>query len=182
MEYHFIFNKKDGWWLKITTPEELLEFWNIYDSVLEHALNQLPLTKEFGNGPNHATARECLIGFHAKTNHISYKEAKHDISVTLKKAQFQSLEEKGAIYINQCLGWNAINKPTEQFIIKKSFTFPKFTKENVKIAKFPFGGKHYYIYIDGILIRDGDTLKWNSYKEAKKFADELIKEEESEIF
>ena len=47
------------------------------------------------------------------------------------------------------------------------------------MKQFP-GGEHYYAYIGDMQVRDGDTLKWNSYQEAYEMALSLLEENEKE--
>ena len=52
--------------------------------------------------------------------------------------------------------------------------FPDFKIDQIKIESFP-GGKHFYAYIDNMPVRDGDTIKWDTYKEAYDYAATLVK-------
>lgn len=52
--------------------------------------------------------------------------------------------------------------------------FPIMKKEKIKITKFPMGN-HFYVYIDGVQIRRGKDLKFNTYKTAYDFALKYVK-------
>ena len=172
MSYTFVYTKKDGWWLKISTIEQLLEYWKVYDGIFTNASERIKTTKEFGRGMNHANEVECSIGFHARSNKLLLDEAAHEMLCDLKKEQYKALIEHGAIYINRKNGWNMIHRNGEQFVHKSELKFPNFKTGDIKIEKFPVG-THYYLYIDGVQIRDGDKLKWDSYQEAAEFAEQF---------
>lgn len=168
MSYSFVFNKKDGWWLKITTIEQLMEYWNEYNSILDTSLSHIRQTKEFGRGMEHADAIDMLLGFYAKAHKLSFDDAKNALLSDLRKSQYRALNDYGCIYVNSKHGWNYVDRPTEQFVCKNELIFPNFQTGKVKIEKFPLGN-HFYIYVDGIQIRDGDTVKWNTIEDAKEF-------------
>ena len=59
------------------------------------------------------------------------------------------------------------------FVRRKELVFPNFKRDEIRIKKFP-NGEHYYAYIDDMQVRDGDTLKWNTYEEAYNQALSMI--------
>lgn len=63
----------------------------------------------------------------------------------------------------------------DKFVRRKQLVFPDFKKNEIRVEQFP-NGKHYYAYIDDTQVRDGDILKWNTYKEAYDKALEYIVE------
>lgn len=78
------------------------------------------------------------------------------------------------IYINKNFGWNVADKEIEQFIHKNNFDFPIMKSEKIKIKQFPMG-VHFYVFIDGVQLRQKDNLKFDSYQEAFEFAQKYIK-------
>ena len=88
-----------------------------------------------------------------------------------------SLQETGAIYINRVGGYHGYYKDSKEngFVRRKELVFPDFKKDEIRIKKFS-NGEHYYAYIDDMQVRDGDTLKWNTYEEAYKQAIYFIEE------
>lgn len=170
MNFTFIYNKNDGWLLKITTLEQLLEYWKYFDEIMEQAIVSMKETKEFGNKYRHANDIEALIGSFSSLRFSTYEDTKNSILLDLRKAQYNSFVEDKVIYINKNHGWNSIEKDVEQFVHKNIIEFPKSLKNGkINIKKFPLGN-HYYLYIDDIQIRDGNKLKWNTYEEAENFA------------
>lgn len=175
MSYTFIYNKKDGWWLKISSLRELMIYWETYTDLFEKSLEKLPKTKEFGHGMEHADTIDTMIGFYARSHKITFEEAKTDLLCDIKKEQYKALNENGFIFINHKHGWNSIDRKTEQFVHRRNLIFPDVKNGKVKIEKFPLGN-HYYVFIDDIQLQNGDTLKWNTPEEAKEFVDNFIKE------
>ena len=175
MSYTFVYNKKDGWWLKISSLRELMIYWETYTDLFEKSLEKLPKTKEFGCGMEHADTIDTMIGFYARAHKITFEEAKTDLLCDIKKEQYKALNENGFIFINRKHGWIAVDRETEQFVHRRNLVFPDVKNGKIKIEKFPLGN-HYYVFVDDIQLRNGDTLKWNTPEEAKEFVDNFIKE------
>lgn len=178
MSYTFVYNKKDGWWLKISSLRELMIYWETYTDLFEKSLEKLPKTKEFGCGMEHADTIDTMIGFYARSHKITFEEAKTDLLCDIKKEQYKALNENGFIFINHKHGWNSIDRKTEQFVHRRNLVFPDVKNGKIKIEKFPLGN-HYYVFIDDIQLRNGDNLKWNTPEEAKEFVDNFIKENQN---
>ena len=175
MSYTFICTENNEWWLKISTVEQLLEYWNnIFNPKIKEALDGIRKTKEFGRGLNHCDAIQAAIGFMARGEKLSYEEAYEKILFDTRIAQYKAIDNGDTVYINKKLGWNTDFKVVEQFVHKQKFEFPVMKKDKIKIEKFPLGN-HYYVFIDGVQLRQGENLKFNSYKEAEDFANKYIK-------
>ena len=175
MSYTFVYNKKDGWWLKISSLRELMIYWETYTDLFEKSLEKLPKTKEFGCGMEHADTIDTMSGFYARSHKITFEEAKTDLLCDIKKEQYKALNENGFLFINHKHGWNSVDRKTEQFVHRRNLVFPDVKNGKIKIEKFPLGN-HYYVFIDDIQLRNGDTLKWDTPEEAKEFIDNFIKE------
>lgn len=170
MSYTFICTPEKEWYLKITKIEDLVEYWtNIFNPRLQRALDTIKNTKEYGRTMNHCDVLQMLIGETARSKHLSFHEAYDDIVYRHRIAQYQALCNDKAIYINKNFGWNALPHEAEQFIHKDSFEFPVMKPDKIQIKQFPMGS-HFYVFIDGVQIRQKDNLKFNSYHEAFEFA------------
>lgn len=169
MSYTFVFTQKDGWWLKITNLEALIEYWKIYTDMFEASYERLPQTKEFGRGMLHADTIGTMIAFYAKSNKLLHSEAKEELLCNLKKEQYKAFLENGVIFINKEHGWNTIGRKAEQFVHRSELIFPDFVKGEIKVERFMLG-HHYYVFMDGVQLRDGDCVKWNTPEEAYAFA------------
>ena len=174
-KFTFICTPDKHWFLKITTIEELLEYWKVFNNTMQKELDTIHKTKEFGKGMYHATYFQSVISVHARAENQSYKKAFEDITFDVRKSQYHALLEHSAIYINRNMGWSIDDKrQTEQFIHKSEFQFPRMKDEFLKIEKFPLG-QHYYVFIDGVQLRKDTNLKFNTYDEAALFAQNYLK-------
>lgn len=45
--------------------------------------------------------------------------------------------------------------------------------EKIEVKQFPMG-KHYYAFVDGVQLKQGERVKFDSYKEAFNFAKEFV--------
>ena len=104
-------------------------------------------------------------------------ELSHDKHFAMAKA----LREGNLIYLNQKGGWHVGKDERDaEWVRRKELIFPVFKHNQISIEKFP-SGTHFYAYVDGLQVRNGDQLKWDTYDEARKFAQKWImnaKEEE----
>ena len=66
-------------------------------------------------------------------------------------------------------------KDKEYAVVKREkLVFPKFDKNDIRIEKFPYGA-HYYAYVGDVQVKDGTTLKWNTYEEARRQAEKYVR-------
>ncbi len=165
MTWKFIY-KNGGWWLKISSIQELTEYHHKVDSNrMAHGLLNCAYSKEFGHGMEHADALGTAIGLHAVLKKTSPVMSMFDLHSTKVKMQAEEIKKGLNVYINDNGGWHSGKNDYSQWITKDKLVFPDFKKNQIKIEKFPMGN-HYYAYIDGLQVRNGDTLKWNTYEEA----------------
>lgn len=177
MKYRFIY-KNDGWWLKVSTVEELYDYHNNVESsrMAKGFENYLCSTDFFETGNKSANSLGYLIGL--RTNKSTCKSAIDitcDIQYEKYKSQLEYLVKGYNIYINRYGGWHFGKNDFNQWVDRNKIIFPNFTKDKIKIEKFS-GGNHFYVYIDDMQVRDGDTLKWNTYEEAYNHAIKYINE------
>ena len=171
MKYRFIY-KNGGWWLKISTIEELLDYHNNVESsrMAKGFENYLHAKEFFETGDKHANSLGYLIGLRREND-----PSKSPIEITCNlqyekyETQLEYLSKGYNIYINNCGGWHFGKNDFTQWVDRDKLVFPTFTKNQIKIEKF-IGGEHFYAYIDGMQVRDNDTLKWNTYEEAYNHA------------
>lgn len=175
MSYTFICNADNEWYLKISTVEQLLDYWdNIFNKKIKEAFEGIMDTKEFGRGMMHCNEIQAAIGFMSRGEKISYQEAYEKILFDTRIAQYKAIDSGNCVYVNRKLGWNSEENKTEQFVHKTNFEFPIMSKDRLKIEKFPLG-RHFYVFIDGVQIRQNENLKFNTYEEALSFAKKYLK-------
>lgn len=174
-EYIFVW-KYDGWWLKINTPEQLFDYYEKTEGKWSKAFSNLINSKEFTkSGKEHADTLSYYIGTYGANSHLNPIQAFTCVRTEMMETQLNYLLECGEIYINKMGGYHCKSKEKEysQFVRRKEFVFPDFKENEIKIERFP-GGNHFYAYIGDMQVRDGDTLKWNTYEEALSKAKELV--------
>ena len=177
-------NGKTRWWLKLSSEEEVLRFWETnecFDRDREH----YEKVKKYSHDDRTAVTHSEFGGVAQR-----YEKDLYDLSGTgiggydlLKADQLRTilrmLNETGAAYVNAKMGVNGENPGfrTVGFLRKKELEFPRYHDSDIRIKRFD-DGKHYYAYIGDIQVRDGDVLKWDTYDEAymqaKKYSETKI--------
>lgn len=178
MRYRFIY-KNGGWWLKISTVEELNDYYiNVESSRIANGFDDFLQSDDFfetGRRPTKSTLG-YLIGLRNENQpHKSSIEIALDIQYEKFSSQLEYLNKGYNIYINHVGGWHFGKNDFTQWVDRDKIIFPNFKKDQIRIKQFN-GGEHFYAYIDDMQIRDGDTLKWNTYKEAYDYALHYIDE------
>lgn len=173
----YMFVWKDGcWWLKINEPDQLFDYYEKTDSRWSDEFYNLIMSKEFGeNGDRHATPIAYAIGSRGARLGMNPIEATMDFRATVLGNQLSALLEYGEIYINKNGGYHfkTRGETYTQFLRRKEFIFPDFKSSDIRVKTFP-GGEHFYAYIGDMQVKDGDIMKWNTYKEAYDKAKELV--------
>ena len=161
-----------GWWLKLTNAEELAEYHAEHNGRYGRAFQNILDERNAGSegilhGKNAAEMPlTYAIYYHALNRRISPIEACIEISGSVANAQLEALKSQGFIYVNRMGGWCWKPMGTiRQTFLKEGFSFPDFGKDDIRISRWP-GGQHYYAHIGSMEVRDGDTIKWDSYQEA----------------
>lgn len=179
MSYTFICTPQKTWWLKLTTMEQLQEYWKqVFDPKMQQTLSTISDTREYGNGQHHCDNLHDLIGVLAQHKRVSFTDSHSQVLLDMRTSQEQALRKHGTIYINRDLGWNVGSKEVEQFVHRNSFDFPVMKADRVKIERFPYG-THYYVFIDGVQLRCGNDVKFATEQEALKFAQKYISSNKS---
>lgn len=181
MEYTFVW-KNNGWWLKISSPEELFNYWDKKDNIWSQTLFNMINSKEFGNGEKHADFLTCCVGTYGENRGLSMIRAVSDFAGEVKAQQLEFLLKYGALYFNENGGYHfdTVKKKTYTHFVKKDrLRFPYYEKKDIRIEKFP-RGTHFYAYVGDLQIKDGDTLKWDTYKEAYNKALEVVEDDYEE--
>lgn len=176
-EFTFIF-MNDGWWLKVSTVEELKQYLLETESNWEGILDNLLNSKEFIRyGNEHDGEIATSIGFFGLNGidaTILFRERIiSDQLNEIKNGNTIVINSVGGYFILNDKGLNGDTKKYSQWCKRKELKFPDFSKENLKIERFPLGN-HWYIYLDGVQLRDKDKIKWNSYEEAYNYASKFI--------
>ncbi len=176
MKYLFVF-KNNTWWLKIKDVDALFDYSDKTGGRWENAFNSLIHSKEFyKDGKEHASNLAFTIGTYGSRRGMNAIEAVADFRASILKSQIDLLLEGYTLFINENGGYHCNfegDEPYSQFIWRNEFVFPNFSKSEIRIKKFP-GGEHFYAFIGDMQVRDGDTLKWNTYEEAMAQAQKVV--------
>lgn len=183
MEWLFILKDKgthnQGWWLKIQSVDELIEYIKITQPVRnEKIFDNYSHGKEWNEyHPSFKNNSHCtfiseapvtdVVVRHGANNNMTFFEALSSFNRMVALQQLEAIQKHGAIYINRRGGYHSFYSKDEEhgFVRRKELIFPQFKKNEIRIKKYPYGN-HFYAFIDDMQVRDGDTLKWNTYEEA----------------
>lgn len=180
-------NHDGGWWLKLESPEEVIEYLELTghkfgDAALNLALNLNNKNEnkyEIGSLEYHMDAFNRIHGGTLFGNAIS-------MGHMAGKAYLDHIYDDGFVYINCVGGCNSCDWTEHMIEYREKIIFPNYTKKDIKITTFkPIENTyacfreddynyHYYAYIGDVQIRDGDKLKWDTEEEARAFAEKLV--------
>ena len=167
-KYRFVY-KNGGWWLKISTIEELndyLKCTGLKNPIVRGFRNAIN-SKEFTGDSTkpHMTTAGYLINLRAENDETGLFQAACSLAVQADSAKVDALRNGNDLYFNRNGGWHYGKHDYMQWYDSEKLIFPDFDKSQIKVERFP-AGEHYYTYIDNMQVRDGDTLKWDTYDEA----------------
>ena len=166
MKYRFIF-KNGGWWLKISSVEELTEYDKktaLRNPIARGFLNSIHTEIFHTKGIEPTTAGD-LIKLRAENSDMSLFQSACSFTIQSDSAKITQLMKGYSLYFNRDGGWHYGKNDYTQWCDRDKLIWPDFKIDQIKIEKFP-NGEHFYAYIDSMQVRDGDTLKWNTYEEA----------------
>ena len=192
MEWLFVLKDKGtsnaGYWLKISSVDELVEYMKTTNPTrYGKAFENYVYGKDYDGITNsHRPHLDAEPLTQAIIMNAQNMKEKYDVAMNIFQAiesfssmvamnMLNSLQECGAIYINRVGGYHGYYKSSEEngFVRRKELVFPDFKKDEIRIKQFS-NGEHYYAYIDDMQVRNGDTVKWNTYKEAYEQALSMI--------
>lgn len=177
-----------GWWLKISSADELCDYyeltlptrngrvvenytygkeWNAYHPSIKNE-SHCPHRKE-------AALTDAVVRYASERNY-SIIQALNSFTAMVAEQQLDTIRECGAIYVNRMGGYHGYYEKDKEYAIVKreKLVFPKFDKNDIRIEKFPYGA-HYYAYVGDVQVKDGTTLKWNTYEEARRQAEKYVR-------
>lgn len=183
--------KDNGWWLKVQSIDELTEYYKITaptrnGKVFENYFYGKewnwahPCHKNTEHCPHYAESglTDAVVRYGSQNN-LSIYQAIQGFSGMILSQQAESILKSGAIYINQVGGYHSAH-PSDRvsaIIYRDDLVFPDYNKSQIKITKFPYGN-HYYAHIGDLEVKDGSTIKWNTYEEAYKHALAILDRQE----
>lgn len=91
-----------------------------------------------------------------------------EFGMTLHK----DIVKNGETFVNP-VGGKTFSLEYDQFVWRNNLVFPDYNVSDIRVKQFD-GGTHFYVYVGDTQLRNGDNLKWNSYKEAYDFAVSIV--------
>lgn len=174
MSYTFVLRDKgtlnQGWWLKISTLEELTDYhkstWR-YAYGFERILYDDEVRYDKEDTPSNRLG--MLMHLRAEHNNQSKIDSAVNLQTQVQCKQAEFILKGYNVYINRYGGWCFGEKDYSDWVRREKMIFPDFKRGDIEIKQFN-NGQHYYAYIDGMQVRDGDTLKWDTRQEAYNYA------------
>ena len=193
MKWKFFFNGT-SWWMRITDVHQLEEYFSKTD---EHRFGGAMMTVAHRNMDEPYKSRNIFDKYcEDEPIELALDLLHHNSGIDLltttaqfrfdaHKTYFKNLLENGFVNINKCGGCNSCNWPMYAVIEKDEPIFPVFTRKDVEIKTWApvenaYGqyrtgyNYHYYAYIGGVRLTDGDKEKWDTRKECEEFIDKLF--------
>lgn len=184
MEYLFVFSD-GGWWLKLTTAEQIVDYHRKHENRYEGALQLYMKWKQTGRRYEDIPIQErialqtskdfkylqCAL-MQARAINGTIFDGFRCMNMEAGKKELRDIQKHGAVYINQ-EGGSTYGLEYTQFCRKKELVFPDFTKKDIRVKRFN-GGNHWYAYIGEMQVRNGDQLKWNTYEDARAAAEAVL--------
>lgn len=169
MKQTFIYNGV-GWWLKISTIEEMCAYLNIeWKRRKEDVLADKKRVEKKFHSSNYLTSSVDIL---SSVCGESFESVLDDFQKELYNVWYKALLDGNTIFVNS-LGGYCFSQPIKKVYRKDGFDFPVFHESDIRIKKWQ-GGHHYYAYIGDMQITDGDVVKWNTEEEARKMARKYI--------
>lgn len=183
-KWKFFYNG-EGWWLKITSFDQLLRyveetsgrFGTAMLDVADHRAKNIE-----GHYTDHLS--DVIDSLHRFSNE-SLIETTMRLSMMAGDVYLKILHNDGFININRYGGCNSIDWPEKLVELRDRLVFPETQRKNVEIKTFENAESkygecrehyqyHWYVYIDGVQVKDGDKSKFDTKEEAELFAQRCL--------
>jgi hypothetical protein len=179
------FHNGDGWWLKITTYDEILDYVKAVDNRYGDALLELVDHESKGIQGHYSNQLSYAIDQIARMDETSRMSACVKLSMLAGEAYINHLRNDGFVNINKVGGCNSIDWKEELVEYKDNLCFPDYSEKNIRVKTFEnieakYGeikenyNYHWYAYIGEMQIKDGSKEKWDTKEEAMEFAKKYV--------
>lgn len=175
-----------GWWLKITDPDQLLEYHKTTDGGKweepirgyadgdlrpENMSSEERIRKMISGDRSFLLAQAAVMM--AQKCEGTFFDGIRGLRMEAARAEMRCIREDGAVFLNPA-GGHTFGLNYSVFVRRPAPVFPSFGREDIRIRKFP-GGAHFYAYVGDTQIRKGDVTKWNTYEAAREAAEEIVR-------
>ena len=166
-----------GWWLKLTSYEELNNYLTLTNSRYGRAFENY-LKDSFyqpsvvGHGPYIQEGGLTYAAYLKGVNrHQSFVGAITDLAGEVGASMLTAIQNRGAVYVNKCGGWNWDPGTHEDgdFVRREKLVWPDFEVSDIRISQFP-GGQHFYAHVGNTQVIRNGRRRFNTRKEAEAAA------------
>lgn len=174
-----------GWWLRIQSMEELLDYLELTYPTQSSRIIQNYLNDKSGLDiphPESESLTQAVVLYGQQNPGFTIYQAIAGFNATRVTHLVKNLEEYGTVYIN-CVGGSTFKYNDIEYAVvrRNNLVWPYYKEEDVRVKKFD-GGTHWYAYIGDVQVKQGtgnDTImKWDTYDEAYQAALSYITPEE----
>lgn len=174
-----------GWWLRIQSMEELLDYLELTYPTQSSKIIQNYLNDKSGLDvphPESESLTQAVVLYGQKNPGFTIYQAIAGFNSIRVTHLVKNLEEYGTVYIN-CVGGSTFKYNDIEYAVvrRSSLVWPDYRKEDIRVKQFD-GGTHWYAYIGDVQVRlstgNGTILKWSTYDEAYQAALSYIDPEE----
>lgn len=194
-KWKFFFNGC-SWWLKITDKEQLDRYCEIMFP--KRFGGEIFKTADYYRHPEKFSHAEvtipCLILNVAKSNETSILGATGKIMSECEKTLYSVFERFGFVNINKLGGCNGCSGlpdwEEKEVVFQDDLRFPSFNFRDIEVKTYKLDemrdgvfrdnhNYHYYAFVGGVQVKEGETTKWNTYSEAYNAAKRWVKKFET---
>ena len=174
-KWKFIYNG-EAWWLRIESIDQLTEYAKL-DNRAATAFSDYLCATMYGKEHSNLSLALQMIGERERGSPV---DAGMKLNMSFYKTYLDRIYESGFVNINPAGGCNNIDYDIKLIEYRDKLVFPNYTQEDIKIKTFQLldyrenYNYHYYAYLGNLQIKDGDKVKWDTYKEAYDFAKQFI--------
>ena len=181
-----------GWWLRIESSAQLMEYIEATDSS-RFGEGMIKVRNRYNRGDDFDTHNRDemadAIGVLWKYTGLPLNAITGEIMLACHSTYFKLLREEGFVDINPVGGCNAFTKDVKATVYRDNLVFPCYTEKDIRIKTWewedkkngvnrPYGYKyHYYAYLGDMQLKDGEPEKWNTREEVLEFAKTFLETE-----
>lgn len=179
--YTFVYEEPDnGWWLKIDSIEKLGDYMMkteaMYGDCMEEYMRYAFHQEENEENRLKLSNRLQAIIMFGERRHLTIIDAIIQFRMCVFSQMCEAIRESEYIVINKVGGYHRGPVEHSQFVNRKTFTWPDFQENDIRISQFP-GGEHYYVRIGDMELHENGAIKWNTREEALTVARRYISKE-----
>ncbi len=188
MEYLFVLSDKGGWWLKIDSVKQLEDYHKKtdearYEATLDRILHGEDPYELLEKAPDikerirlmEDPSFKFLQAAYLKAGQLncSVLDGVRAFKIEAGMHELRLIKQSGAVYFNSSGGCTSDLSYT-QFCRRKELIFPDFTEKDLRYVRYPNGGRHWYVFIGDMQVKDGMRSKWNTREEAERIAKKVL--------